>query len=157
MLGSKVTSMGQQGPSLEGRGLHTLKGQSKRAACNGGVEHPKYDPRQHPVDLLPPPWLVLLRETLPAAAWPLPARRTSHPFLPYPWPAWGLAPTSVGGLFGASQSWWPPGPTRWALEELGTVPALALRASRSAGSKGLFLTASFPTGPGCARPVLRAE
>lgn len=86
MLGSEVTSKGQQGPSLEGRDLHALRGQSKRVACNGGFGHPKHDPQQHPADLLPPPWLVLLQGTLPAAPWPLPARRTPHSFLPHLWP-----------------------------------------------------------------------
>lgn len=60
MLGSEVTSKGHRGPSREGRGLPALREQSKIVACNRGVKHPKCDPRQHPADLLPPPWLVLL-------------------------------------------------------------------------------------------------
>lgn len=60
---------------------------SKGAACSGGVGHPRYDPRQHPTDLLPPPWLVLLEGTLPGAPWPLPAR-TPQPVLPHLCPLW---------------------------------------------------------------------
>ena len=156
-LGSEMTSKGQQGPSLEGRGLHALRGQSKRAACNRGVVHRKYNPRQHPTEFLPPPWLVLLQWTLPTTPWPLPAGRTPHPFLPHPWPPRRLALISVGGLFGVSWSWWPLGPTRCALEEPGTVLARVLRVSKAAGSEGLSLTASLPAGPGCAGPVLCAE
>lgn len=41
MLGSEVTSKGQQGPCLEGRGLPALREHSKRVACNRGVGHPR--------------------------------------------------------------------------------------------------------------------
>lgn len=79
MLGSEVTSKGQRGPSLEGRGLPALREQSRRVSGNRGVGHPKCDPWQHPADLLQPPWLVLLQETLPAACGLPPA--VGHPTL----------------------------------------------------------------------------
>lgn len=138
-------------------GLPALREQSKRVACNRGVRHCKCDPRQHTADLLPPPWLVLLQGTLPATRWLLPARGTSHGFLPHLWPPWGLVLISAKGLFGASLSCWPPRLMCWALEEPGSGQDLVLWASRLASSKGQSLTASLPAGPGCAGPVLRAE
>lgn len=93
------------------------------------------DAWQHPANLLPPLWLVFLQGTLPFAPWPLPERRTPHPFLPHPWPLWVLALIGIGGLWCIPVRW-----PHWSLEEPETVPLLA---RRSDGSEGLSLMASL--------------
>lgn len=106
-----------------GKGPPCFQRAEQKSTLQWSCQARRYDPRQHPADLLPTPWLVSLQGTLPAAPWPLPARRTPQPFPPHPWPPREVALTSAEGLFDVSQCWWPLKPTHWALQEPGTVPA----------------------------------